>query len=69
MEAVLSHVVPVLTSAVGCVSSVLPDPINFATGFAGFVTVFVVTAVLGSGADGALSKDFPWQFRLAAQCR
>ena len=34
-----------------------------------FAFVFVATALLGSGADAALSKDFPWQFRLAAACR
>ena len=35
----------------------------------GFVGIFVLTALVGSGADAALSKDFPWQFRLAAACR
>ena len=35
----------------------------------GFVSIFVLTAILGSGADAALSKEFPWQFRLAAMCR
>jgi len=36
---------------------------------AGGIAVFAVTALVGSGADAALSKDFPWQFRLAAACR
>ena len=34
-----------------------------------FVVVFILVALVGSGADKALSKEFPWQFRLAAACR
>ena len=34
-----------------------------------FVFLFALTAVVGSGSDAALSKDFAWQFRLAAACR
>jgi len=36
---------------------------------AGFVFAFLTVAALGSGADNALSKSFPWQFRLAATFR
>lgn len=34
-----------------------------------FLVIFIITALAGSGADAALSKEFPWQFRLAAACR
>lgn len=34
-----------------------------------FAVVFVAVALLGSGAEKSLSKDFPWQFRVAAACR
>ena len=37
-------------------------------GVASFVIAFVLAALLGSD-GGALSKEFPWQFRLAAACR
>ena len=30
-----------------------------------FAAVFILVALVGSGADKALSKEFPWQFRLA----
>ena len=34
-----------------------------------FLALFTITALAGSGADAALSKEFPWQFRAAAACR
>ena len=34
-----------------------------------FVALFVLLALVGSGADKSLSKEYPWQFRLAATFR
>jgi len=36
--------------------------------FLGFLVVFLLTAAAGSD-GGTLSKEFPWQFRLAARMR
>ncbi len=38
-------------------------------GLYAFGALFICTGLLGSRASGPVSKDFPWQFRLAAQLR
>lgn len=42
-------------------AAMLPVLVALAQGFAAFAFVFILVAVVGSGADKALSKDFPWQ--------
>jgi Delta24-sterol reductase len=39
------------------------------SGLGAFGALFVLTGLLGARASGPISKDFPWQFRLAAQLR
>ncbi len=65
----MEQLVAVASDALSILAAYGPTVATVARFLATFVAVFVLTALLGSGADAKLSKEFSWQFRLAASCR